>query len=148
MLAKMLELIRGQRLSVLATAGADGAPHCSLMSYAWHEGRRVIWLVTSAGTRKFANLGVNPAVSLLIDTRDAPAAGGPVAALTIAGAARALPPGPERAEALAALLARHPDLMAIATQADAQVLEVTPAQLQLLEGPGQAHHARLEPAPA
>lgn len=148
MLDEMLALIAGQRLGVLATAGADGAPHCSLMSYAWDDGRRVIWLLTGAATRKFANLSANPAVSLLIDTRTAPAAGRPVEALTIGGTARVLPPGAQRSTALAALLARHPDLAAIAGQADAQVVEVSLRDLQLLAGPGQSWHARLEPAPA
>lgn len=144
MLEKMLELIRTQGFCALATADATGTPHCSLMSYAWADQGRVLWLLTPAATRKFANLADNPAVSILIDTRAAPAAGDPVAALTIGGRARVVPAGPERARALAALLSRHPGLEPIAARPDAQVVAVAARDLQLLEGPSQAHHVRLD----
>lgn len=143
MLEKMLSLIRSQEVCVLATAGPDGAPHCSFMFYAWDEGGRIIRLLTRAGARKFANLAANPAVSLLIDTRGEAAQGGQVVALTVTGQARDLAPGPERERALAALLARHPILGEIAVLPDARVVEVAARGLQLLEGPTGAAYASL-----
>jgi len=61
-------MISENKVCVMATA-ADGAPHCSLMSYAT-EMNAVKSTCTLKDTKKYRNLIVNPAVSLLIDTRD------------------------------------------------------------------------------
>jgi general stress protein 26 len=69
MLEKMKDIVKGNDLCVLATV-SEGRPHCSLMSYVSDEEGHEIYLISQRQTKKYLNLMENPAVSLLIDTRE------------------------------------------------------------------------------
>jgi general stress protein 26 len=69
MLEKMRAIVRGNDLCVLATV-SEGRPHCSLMSYISDEEGREIYMISHKQTKKYLNLMENPAISLLIDTRE------------------------------------------------------------------------------
>jgi len=65
---KIRTLIREQVTCMLATA-SENRPHCSLMAYATNSSCDEIYLMTLTESRKYQNMCKNPAVSLLIDTR-------------------------------------------------------------------------------
>ena len=94
------------------------APLFPLTAYAVDDDGTRMYLATLRSTRKFRNLAENPAVSLLVDTREAlPQA----RALTIEGTCRPLAgPGCEHARAL--LLDRHPHLVSLLDDADGELL--------------------------
>jgi nitroimidazol reductase NimA-like FMN-containing flavoprotein (pyridoxamine 5'-phosphate oxidase superfamily) len=69
MLEEMKALAKEKNSCVLATI-VDSKPYCSLMAYATNRSCTKIYMVTHRQTQKFQNLVANPAVSLLIDTRD------------------------------------------------------------------------------
>lgn len=140
----MLEIIRVQRVGVLATADPGGRPHCSLMSLLASDDGLSLYLLTGRETRKYRNLLDNPRVSLLLDTRGQPGPEAQVLALTLEGLARTLEDGPRRAQVLERLLARHPQLAQLAALPGAKVVEVRLLSLQLLEGPQRATYLRLD----
>ena len=70
MLQEMKALAREKNSCVLATI-VDSKPYCSLMAYVTNSACTEIYMVTHRQTQKFQNLVANPAVSLMIDTRDA-----------------------------------------------------------------------------
>jgi nitroimidazol reductase NimA-like FMN-containing flavoprotein (pyridoxamine 5'-phosphate oxidase superfamily) len=70
MLEEMKALAREKNSCVLATI-AGNKPYCSLMAYVTNGACTEIYMVTHRQTQKFQNLVANPAVSLMIDTRDA-----------------------------------------------------------------------------
>ena len=115
----------------MATA-ADGAPHCSLMSYATDKECREIYMATLKDTKKYRNLIANPSVSLLIDTRDL----GPKAktrALTITGIFQATENDKRITEIRETLLAKHPDLKDFFNNPDAKIVVIKATSLQLLD---------------
>ena len=65
----MKALAREKNSCVLATI-VDTKPYCSLMAYVTNEACTEIYMVTHRQSQKFQNLIANPAVSLMIDTRD------------------------------------------------------------------------------
>ena len=69
MLQEMKALAREKNSCVLATI-VDRKPYCSLMAYVTNQACTEIYMVTHRQTQKFKNLVADPAVSLLIDTRD------------------------------------------------------------------------------
>jgi nitroimidazol reductase NimA-like FMN-containing flavoprotein (pyridoxamine 5'-phosphate oxidase superfamily) len=69
MLEEMKAFAKEKNSCVLATI-VDSKPYCSLMAYATNRACTKIYMVTHRQTQKFQNLVANPAVSLLIDTRD------------------------------------------------------------------------------
>ena len=69
MLEQMKALARDKNMCVLATI-AKAKPYCSLMAYVADESCEEIYMVTHRKTQKYQNLIENPAVSLLIDTRE------------------------------------------------------------------------------
>ena len=82
------KMISENKVCVMATV-AEGAPHCSLMSYATDNECREIYMATLKDTKKYRNLIANPAVSLLIDTRDLRPEG-KTRALTVTGVFQAI----------------------------------------------------------
>ncbi|MEW6079930.1 MAG: pyridoxamine 5'-phosphate oxidase family protein [Thermodesulfobacteriota bacterium] len=128
-------MIQVGRHCVLATA-ADGAPYCSLMSYASDETCRRIYMVTLRNTRKFFNIINNPRVSLLIDSRGTSRP----QALTIVGTAREVTAAAEREEAVGLLLAAHPSLEKFIRHPDAAVICVAAGQVVFLDGLTDAHY--------
>jgi len=120
----LLELLRDQRLAVLATRDDDGHPYASLMAFAVTDDLKTLLLVTARATRKFANLGEDPRVALLIDSRSH--AAGDVhdaAAATVLGDAEEVS-GAERDRLLQIYLAKHPHLEAFARSPSCALLRV------------------------
>ena len=138
MIETMTQLLREKSVCVLATVAA-GRPHCSLMAYAVNDAATDMYLATLRTTRKYRNIEANPAVSLLVDTREAPQP----SALTIEGACRPLAAGPERDQARVRLLGRHPDLAALLDDPGGEILKVRITSFLLLKGLTEAHRVTL-----
>ncbi len=142
MIEKMKTLVREKDTCVLATA-TGGVPHCSLMSYVTDPECREIYMVTHRETKKYRNLTGNPAVSLLIDTREAPGKKN-IKALTVSGLYRKIEDSRKREEVRQALLARHPGLSAFLDDPGAEVFSVRITAFQLLEGIQDAAYVTVE----
>jgi nitroimidazol reductase NimA-like FMN-containing flavoprotein (pyridoxamine 5'-phosphate oxidase superfamily) len=143
MLHQMQHMIQEQRHCVLATS-RDNRPHCSLMAYAASPDSSEIYLITHLDTRKYANLQVNPAVSLLIDSRGDDASTDPRRALTITGRLAPAPDATAEARIRHRFLQRHPDMAAFVQDPRARWLCIRVTTLQLLNGPSEAHHVSIE----
>jgi len=141
MLDEMLALIREHNLAVLATSGPEG-PHASLMTYLSAEQGGVIYLITLAGTSKFANLGSEPRVSLLIDDRDQ-AGGQGIRALTVEGEAEVVDEGGQAQVLKDRFAAELPHLADLAQDPECRVLAIRVRSLLLLDGPTQATYLEL-----
>ncbi|MBA4396061.1 MAG: pyridoxamine 5'-phosphate oxidase family protein [Syntrophus sp. (in: bacteria)] len=145
MLEKMKDLVISQNVCVLATVSGD-QPHCSLMSYATDADCREMFMVTFRNTRKYRNLTDNPAVSLLIDTREEDRGDNrhQARALTVNGVFEEVKDQTKRDMIKARLLERHPHLVALTDHPDAAFFTVHIKSLQLLEGIEEASFATLE----
>lgn len=146
MLEKMTRLIREHDTCVLATVGADGRPHCSLMSYLAAEDARRLYLLSGRSTRKHRNMLANPRVSLLVDTRASAGEAGlkGVYALVMDAVFSPLAEGPDKDELRRRLLARHPHLAELAAHPEVELVAVAIQGMQLQEGPVRSHYARLD----
>jgi nitroimidazol reductase NimA-like FMN-containing flavoprotein (pyridoxamine 5'-phosphate oxidase superfamily) len=145
MLEKMKDLVRSQAVCVLATV-SDDQPHCSLMSYATDVQCREIYMVTFRNTKKYRNLTDNPTVSLLIDTReeDRGEKRYQTRALTVDGVFEEVKDQTKRDMIKARLLERHPHLVALTDNPDAEFFTVRIKSLQLLEGIADASFEMVE----
>jgi len=142
MLTEMKQLLKENSMCVLATSAGD-RPYCSLMAYASNEDGTEIYMATSRSSRKYGNLAVNPAVSLMIDTRqDAPPT--QVRALTVEGICSPVPAGAGYERIRKALLSAHPRLEVFFAHEDCAVLCVTVASFLLLKGLTDAYYVTLE----
>jgi nitroimidazol reductase NimA-like FMN-containing flavoprotein (pyridoxamine 5'-phosphate oxidase superfamily) len=139
MLEKMKDLVGTKDVCVLATV-SEGQPHCSLMSYATDKDCREIYMVTHKKTKKYQNLTGNPAVSLLIDTReeDQGTHRHRAKALTVNGLFEAVHDPKKRDLIKTKLLARHPHLNVLADDPDVEFFAVRITSMQLLEGVADA----------
>ncbi|OPY84267.1 MAG: Pyridoxamine 5'-phosphate oxidase [Syntrophus sp. PtaU1.Bin208] len=145
MLEVMKHLLRSKDTCVLATVSGN-EPHCSLMSYAVDEDCREIYMMTFRNTRKYENLASNPAVSLLVDTRegDSPKERGQTKALTVSGQFERIE-GEERKNRIKdRLLERHPHLKAFAENPDTEVFLIKVKSFQLLDGLTDASFVTLD----
>ena len=102
------KMISENKVCVMATV-SNGAPHCSLMSYTTDKECREIYMATLKDTKKYRNLIANPAVSLLVDTRDLDPRG-KTRALTVTGVFQTIENDKRIAEIREALLTKHPEL--------------------------------------
>jgi nitroimidazol reductase NimA-like FMN-containing flavoprotein (pyridoxamine 5'-phosphate oxidase superfamily) len=142
MLAEMKQLVREKNICVLATL-AGSRPYCSLMAYAANEDGTEIYMATHRSTQKFRNVSDNPAVSLMIDTREVtPRA--QARALTVEGTCAPVADAAKKQIVRSRLLAIHPHLAEFLAHADNELLCVTIRSLLLLRGLSEAHHAVLE----
>jgi nitroimidazol reductase NimA-like FMN-containing flavoprotein (pyridoxamine 5'-phosphate oxidase superfamily) len=131
----MEKLLRTHDMCVLATA-ADGRPHCSLMAYVCDDAGRHVYMATYRKSVKFLNLLRNPAVSLLIDTREThgPQRRSETKALTATGQYEP-PRDPAEADAIKTrLLASHPQLEAFLQNDDVVIITVKLNSFLLLNG--------------
>jgi nitroimidazol reductase NimA-like FMN-containing flavoprotein (pyridoxamine 5'-phosphate oxidase superfamily) len=120
MLEQMKALIRERSMCVLATI-AGAKPYCSLMAYVADESCEEIYMVTHRKTQKYQNLSENPAVSLLIDTREeAPRT--LTRALTIEGTFHRIKDGTKKIKVKETLLKIHPHLKNFCDHPDAECL--------------------------
>lgn len=141
MLDRMKALARKKSMCVLAT-DSGGRPYCSLMAYVTDEDCGEIYMVTHRNTQKYKNLLRNPAVSLLIDSRD-DAPRQRVNALTVEGSFEKIAEDAKRARVKKRLLKAHPHLADFVNQADAEVLCIKVDAFLLLDGLSESHYRRL-----
>jgi len=124
MLQRMKKMVKDQDICVLATVSGT-RPHCSLMTYVTDEDCREIYMVSLRDTKKFRNLAQNPAVSLLIDTREEDA--GPrrsqAKALTVNGIFQGVEGGKQE-WVRSRILERHPHLKGLIGQERAEIFSV------------------------
>jgi nitroimidazol reductase NimA-like FMN-containing flavoprotein (pyridoxamine 5'-phosphate oxidase superfamily) len=144
MLERMKALVREKDICVLATV-SGGKPHCSLMAYVADDDCREIYMVTHRETSKYKNLKENPAVSLLIDTREERGAfpGVEARALTVSGVFQEIDEEEKRAGVHARLLDRHPNLGAFLDDSDAELLCIRVNSFLLLDGLTNAHYEKV-----
>jgi uncharacterized pyridoxamine 5'-phosphate oxidase family protein len=102
-------------------------------------------MATLRNTKKFKNLTQNPAVSLLIDTREDDA--GPqrplAKALTVTGVFQRVEKE-KQAPIRARILGRHPHLQELFAKGEAEIFAVRVESFQLLEGATDSHFERVE----
>jgi nitroimidazol reductase NimA-like FMN-containing flavoprotein (pyridoxamine 5'-phosphate oxidase superfamily) len=132
MLEEMKSLAREKNICVLATI-VDRKPYCSLMAYVTNTACTEIYMVTHRQTQKFRNLASNPAVSLMIDTRDtSPRAD--VRAMTIEGLFQKFTDTAEEQKVRRKLLSAHPHLDAFMGHPEAEVFKIKLKSFLLLDG--------------
>ncbi|MEI6308648.1 MAG: pyridoxamine 5'-phosphate oxidase family protein [bacterium] len=126
-------VLDGNRFAVLATQNA-GQPHASLMAFTPVGGLRYLVFATYRGTLKYRNLLEDERLAVLIEDRNtdqAQAKRGIV--LTAIGKAIEIPDA-ERAAAVSAHLARHPDLEEFIRSPDCAVLRMAVTAYQVVGG--------------
>jgi nitroimidazol reductase NimA-like FMN-containing flavoprotein (pyridoxamine 5'-phosphate oxidase superfamily) len=135
MLEKMKNIVKGNDLCVLATV-SEGKPHCSLMSYITDEEAREIYLISHRQTKKYFNLMENPAVSLLIDTREEEKDQRriDIKALTISGEFQTIKNLEEKDLIRSQFLKRHPHLTDFLNDPEAEIFSIKIRSFQLLDG--------------
>lgn len=140
MIESMKKLAKEKDICVLATVSGD-KPYCSLMAYTTDDDCGEIYMATHRATRKFKNLMENPAVSLLIDTREEHRGSHrPQArAMTVSGAFERLDDHQKETWARARLLDRHPHLKDFLDHPDAEVICIRIRSFLLLDGLTDAH---------
>ncbi|MCF8080915.1 MAG: pyridoxamine 5'-phosphate oxidase family protein [Desulfobacterales bacterium] len=137
MFEQMTAMVKENDICVLATAGAN-RPHCSLMAYVADATGQRIYMATPADSRKFANLGKNPVVSLLIDTRTKQPRE-QIRALTVSGTCAPVDDPAERAAAAERLRTAHPQLQRLLEDPGVEILSVKVSSFLLLDGVSDAH---------
>lgn len=140
MIELMKKLAKEKDICVLATVSGE-KPYCSLMAYTTDDDCSEIYMATHRATRKFKNLMENPAVSLLIDTREEhKGSHRPQAkAMTVSGVFERLKNNQKEAWAKAGLLNRHPHLREFLANPDAEVICIKIRSFLLLDGLTNAH---------
>lgn len=138
-LQEMKKLVREKDICVLATTLGD-KPHCSLMAYVTDEDVSNIYMATQRNTTKFRNLVKNPAVSLLVDTREEHSGKerGAARALTVDGQFHLVSDKPVRDLWLQRILSRHPHLKDFLTHPETELLGIRITSFLLLDGVSNA----------
>jgi nitroimidazol reductase NimA-like FMN-containing flavoprotein (pyridoxamine 5'-phosphate oxidase superfamily) len=141
-LDEMKKLVKEKNMCVLATI-AGNKPYCSLMAYAANENCTEIYMATHRSTQKFRNLIENPAVSLMIDTREAfPRS--IAQALTVNGECTLIEDTPKKEQVQSKLTAVHPHLKDFVKHPENEILLVRIQSFLLLRSLTDAHYAALE----
>jgi nitroimidazol reductase NimA-like FMN-containing flavoprotein (pyridoxamine 5'-phosphate oxidase superfamily) len=133
-------MVKKKDMAVLATV-SEGKPHCSLMAYLCNDKCTEIYMVTYRNTQKYKNLARNPAVSILIDTRDEGLLPDrrDVKALTITGQYQPLKDPKKEAAVRQRMLERHPHLREILQHEDGEILIIKITSFLFLNGPTDTH---------
>jgi nitroimidazol reductase NimA-like FMN-containing flavoprotein (pyridoxamine 5'-phosphate oxidase superfamily) len=137
MLKEMKALAKEKNICVLATVIGD-RPYCSLMAYVTDENCEEIYMVTLRNTQKYKNLTENPAVSLLIDTREK-SPRSEAKALTVAGEYSKIESEEKRKKVQTRLLAVHPHLTDFMNHPEAEILCIEISSFLMLKGLQDAH---------
>jgi nitroimidazol reductase NimA-like FMN-containing flavoprotein (pyridoxamine 5'-phosphate oxidase superfamily) len=145
MLEKMRNIVKANDLCVLATV-SGGRPHCSLMSYISDEEVHEIYLISHKKTKKYANLTENPAVSLLIDTREEEKGQRRIyiKALTVSGEFQAINDSVKKGLIREKFLMRHPHLIDFLNDPGAEIFSIRTKSFQLLDGVKDAFFETIE----
>ena len=138
---KIRNLIQEQDTCVLATASKN-RPYCSLMAYAANTTCDEIYIMTLNEGRKYQNMCENPAVSLLIDTRQGSLNFDPAEAmaLTVSGRFDRVLKEPERERIRNILSLKHPGLKNFFENPQGEPVQISVESYLLLEGPTQSHY--------
>ena len=132
MLEEMKALAREKNSCVLATI-VDSKPYCSLMAYVTNTACTEIYMVTHRQTQKFQNLVANPAVSLLIDTRDSTPRSA-AKAMTVEGIFKKITDPAKEQKVRRKLLSAHSHLGEFMSHAEAEVFQIKIKSFLLLNG--------------
>jgi nitroimidazol reductase NimA-like FMN-containing flavoprotein (pyridoxamine 5'-phosphate oxidase superfamily) len=141
MLEQMKALAKQKNMCVLATI-AGAKPYCSLMAYVADESCEEIYMVTHRKTQKYQNLLDNPAVSLLIDTRET-SRRTRTRALTVEGTFQRIDDETKEIRAKEMLLKTHPHLKEFIDHPDAELIRIKINAFLLLNGLSEAHYVQL-----
>jgi nitroimidazol reductase NimA-like FMN-containing flavoprotein (pyridoxamine 5'-phosphate oxidase superfamily) len=141
MLKEMKALAKEKNICVLATVTGD-KPYCSLMAYVTDENCEEIYMVTLRNTQKYKNLTENPAVSLLIDTREKSYRSG-AKALTVEGVYAEIESEEKRKKVQAKLLDVHPHRLGLIDHPESEILCVKIRSFLLLNGLQEAHFKKV-----
>ena len=136
MLGDMQALAREKKICVLATI-TDNKPYCSLMAYVTNRACTEIYMVTHRQTQKFENLLANPAVSLLIDTRDT-SPRSEARAMTVEGIFKKITDPDKALKVRQKLLSAHPHLKEFMGHPEAEVIQIKIKSFLLLDGLNRA----------
>jgi nitroimidazol reductase NimA-like FMN-containing flavoprotein (pyridoxamine 5'-phosphate oxidase superfamily) len=136
MLKEMKALAREKNICVLATI-TDRKPYCSLMAYVTDKACTEIYMVTHKQSKKYQNLILNPAVSMLIDTRDTSPRSA-ARAMTVEGVFQKIENPTKEKEVRRKLLSTHPHLNDFMQHPEAEVFQITIKSFLLLNGLTQA----------
>jgi nitroimidazol reductase NimA-like FMN-containing flavoprotein (pyridoxamine 5'-phosphate oxidase superfamily) len=140
MLEQMKAMAKEKSMCVLATI-AGAKPYCSLMAYAANASCEEIYMVTHRKTQKYQNLLENPAVSLLIDTRET-SRRPQTQALTVEGTFRKIKDETKKIRVKETLLKIHPDLREFIDHPDAELICIKINAFLLLDGLTDAHYEK------
>jgi nitroimidazol reductase NimA-like FMN-containing flavoprotein (pyridoxamine 5'-phosphate oxidase superfamily) len=141
MLDQMKALAREKNTCVLAT-DSGGKPYCSLMAYVTDASCEEIYMVTHRKTQKYKNLMENPAVSLLIDSREKTPRQR-VQALTVEGIFHKIEDDAKRSQVRKMLIKTHSHLSDFIDHADAEIFCIKVGSFLLLNGLSEAHFQAL-----
>ncbi len=142
---KVRALIRDQGTCVLATA-SQNRPHCSLMAYSTNDSCDEIYLITPRDSHKYKNMRENPAVSLLIDTRQnmSNQAYNEIIALTISGRFQGIIGDSEQERIRNELSRKHPELKDFFENPESEPVKIIIESIMLLEGPNNPHYGMIQ----
>ncbi len=132
MLDKMKALAREKNICVLATI-AGSKPYCSLMAYVTNKACTELYMVTHSQTQKYQNLMANPAVSLLIDTRDTSPRSA-ARAMTVEGVFEKIKDPAKEEKVRRKLLSAHPHLNGFMGHPETEVFRIKIKSFLLLDG--------------
>ena len=132
MIEQMKDLAKQNNICVMATI-TDRKPYCSLMAYVTNRDCTEIYMVTHRQTQKYQNLMENPAVSLLIDTRDT-SPRSQARAMTVEGVYREIRTPDRENKVRQKLLSVHPNLSDFMGHPEAEVLRIKIISFLLLDG--------------
>jgi nitroimidazol reductase NimA-like FMN-containing flavoprotein (pyridoxamine 5'-phosphate oxidase superfamily) len=132
MLEEMKTLAREKKICVLATI-TNNKPYWSLMAYVTNRACTEIYIVTHRHTQKFENLVANPAVSLLIDTRDT-SPRSEARAMTIEGIFKKITDPDKIQKVGQKLMSAHPHLNQFMGHPQAEVIQIKIKSFLLLDG--------------
>jgi nitroimidazol reductase NimA-like FMN-containing flavoprotein (pyridoxamine 5'-phosphate oxidase superfamily) len=136
MLEEMKALVREKNICVLATVSGS-KPYCSLMAYITNKPCTEIYMVTRRQTQKFQNLMANPAVSLMVDSRDTSPRSA-ARAMTIEGVFQCIEDREKQEEVRRKLLSAHPHLQGFMGHPDAEIVKIKIKSFLLLDGLSRA----------
>jgi nitroimidazol reductase NimA-like FMN-containing flavoprotein (pyridoxamine 5'-phosphate oxidase superfamily) len=138
---KARALIRDQGTCVLATA-SQNRPHCSLMAYSTNDSCDEIYLITPRDSHKYKNMLENPAVSLLIDTRQntSDQDHNEIIALTVSGRFQGIIENSEQERIRKELSRKHPELKDFFENSESEPVKIIIESIMFLEGPNKLHY--------
>jgi nitroimidazol reductase NimA-like FMN-containing flavoprotein (pyridoxamine 5'-phosphate oxidase superfamily) len=144
MLITMKSITHEMSACVLATVSSQ-KPYCSIMSYVTDDACHNIYMASSRNTKKYRNLKENPAVSILIDNREAGAMNKdvPIKALTVEGVFHEILDRDEKEIISLKLRERHPGLKEFMDDPDTEVFCIRIISFMLLNGLKDAYYERV-----